>query len=127
MYDGVTGKKFKITCPSGCAKKNGNIFGTLVYLDDSVICKSAVHAGYLDDSTGGDLIFEITNGILHYESLFMNSVHSIAFDHGRRSFVFRSDEEEGLVITCGDTGDEEKFNGELGTRYDVVCPENCSK
>jgi hypothetical protein len=50
MYPGVTGKKFKITCPSGCLSKPGNVIGHMVYLDESVICKAAIHAGYLEDS-----------------------------------------------------------------------------
>jgi len=34
----------------------------MIYLDDSAICKSAVHAGFLDDKVGGSVIVIIANG-----------------------------------------------------------------
>ena len=41
-----------ITCPESCSTKDGNIFGDLEYSEDSVICKTAFHAGALGEKGG---------------------------------------------------------------------------
>jgi hypothetical protein len=38
------------------------VIGTLYYLDESVICRSAVHAGIIDGSKGGKFEMVIVNG-----------------------------------------------------------------
>jgi len=42
----------------------------MIYADDSAVCKSAVHAGYLDDETGGEFLVIIANGEPEYMSSF---------------------------------------------------------
>jgi hypothetical protein len=41
-----------ITCEDSCYDKDGNIFGDGDYSEDSVICKSAFHAGAISDKGG---------------------------------------------------------------------------
>lgn len=40
----------------------------MIYADESSICKSAIHAGYLDDAKGGEFIIIIANGDDSYDS-----------------------------------------------------------
>lgn len=47
---GPTGKAFRVECPRGCGKLDtGSVIGSMIYVDESAVCKSAVHAGFLKD------------------------------------------------------------------------------
>ena len=51
IFSGPTGKSFRVLCPPNC--ETGITIGTMIYLDESNICKSAIHAGFLDFKAGG--------------------------------------------------------------------------
>jgi hypothetical protein len=40
--------------------------GTMVYMDESNVCRAAVHAGLLDDQNGGKFEMIIANGLDFY-------------------------------------------------------------
>jgi hypothetical protein len=62
MFEGPTGKKFRISCPSMCTMKFGVVVGTMIYSDNSFVCAAAVHAGFLEREKGGEAILVIANG-----------------------------------------------------------------
>ena len=49
---GSIGNKFVVLCPSGCSKLKSDIFGSIIYTDNSSICVSAIHYGMLSDKGG---------------------------------------------------------------------------
>lgn len=60
IFEGPTGQKFRVSCPRDCAHQPGVVIGTMIYSDDSFICKAAVHSGQLGVE-GGDVIMEVAN------------------------------------------------------------------
>jgi len=67
IFAGPTGKQFRIQCPKGCGKlETGTVIGSMIYVDESSVCKSAVHSGFLEDKTGGEFLFIIANGEQSY-------------------------------------------------------------
>jgi len=42
--------------------ETGSVIGSMIYVDSSNVCKSAVHAGFLNDEEGGEFMFIIANG-----------------------------------------------------------------
>ena len=54
-FAGPTGKKFRLNCKPNCTE--GTVIGTLYYLDESAICRSAIHAGLIEASKGGTPFF----------------------------------------------------------------------
>jgi len=52
-----------VKCPEGCLHhERGSVFGTMVFAEESSICKAAIHAGFIKDHEGGEVIFVIANG-----------------------------------------------------------------
>jgi len=45
--DSVMGMRYEFTCPAGCARITGRLWGTLLYKSDSYICPAAIHAGVI--------------------------------------------------------------------------------
>jgi len=68
MFEGPTGKRFRLECPKGCAKQAGAVLGSMIYVDESMVCKSAVHSGFLNDFEGGEFVLIVANGESGYES-----------------------------------------------------------
>jgi hypothetical protein len=63
LFVGPTGKAFRVECPRGCgALDTGSVIGSMIYVDESVVCKAAVHAGFVKDAEGGEFLFVIANG-----------------------------------------------------------------
>lgn len=46
------------------------MIGSMIYNDESSVCKSAIHAGFLVNDKGGELIVVIANGEEKYDSSF---------------------------------------------------------
>jgi len=46
----------------------------MIYVDESNVCKAAVHAGFLTDADGGEFLLIIANGEEKYESSNQNEV-----------------------------------------------------
>jgi hypothetical protein len=58
-----------VKCPRNCIKNPlGNVIGTMIYTDDSSICKSAIHSGFLLNDKGGEVLMIIANGEDFYQS-----------------------------------------------------------
>jgi len=66
MFEGPTGKKFRVHCPNNCAHSRAMVFGTMIYYEKSSVCQAAVHSGIMS-ADGGDVILEIANGQAHYQ------------------------------------------------------------
>ena len=44
-FNGILNSKVKVICPKNCHKENQRVWGSLMYKDDSSICKAAIHSG----------------------------------------------------------------------------------
>lgn len=42
-----------VQCPAGCAAASRDVWGTGVYTADSPVCKAAIHAGLITNTSGG--------------------------------------------------------------------------
>ncbi len=87
MFDGPTGKKFRVNCPKACGQNEGLVIGTMIYHDDSYVCKAAIHSGVIDEN-GGDLILTIGNGQQFYPNSKQNGIQSANREEGTKSMVF---------------------------------------
>lgn len=85
-YRGQNGQRVLVTCiPNGSL---GSVWGTGTYTDDSSVCSAAVHAGLIDTVDGGNVMIEITQGEIAYESTSQNGVTSSEWGRWDGSFVF---------------------------------------
>jgi hypothetical protein len=65
---------FKVSCPANCAQKSDNKMSVMgpaaktdsksnrIYVLDSSICGSAIHAGVISDAEGGDILIHLCKG-----------------------------------------------------------------
>ena len=83
---GDPGSIFLLNCPEGCKSMEGSIWGNGIYTGDSLICKSAIHAGVLQDY-GGLVIFIKAPGLTHYESSTNRYITSTNYGGWRSSFL----------------------------------------
>jgi hypothetical protein len=83
------GETFTYQCsPNGSP---GTIWGTDTYTDDSSICTSAVHAGLITLTGGGQVTIEVTPGQDSYEGTDRNGITSLDYGVWGGSFVFVTD------------------------------------
>lgn len=54
-FEGATGKQFRVQCPANCEDADSPVLGTMIYTDNSGICRSAIHAGFINNK-GGEMI-----------------------------------------------------------------------
>jgi hypothetical protein len=66
-FVGPTGKKFRMDCPKGCFEATGTVIGSMIYSDESNVCKAAIHAGKINND-GGPVMMVISNGENKYDS-----------------------------------------------------------
>jgi sugar lactone lactonase YvrE len=94
-----TGDKtsIKVRCPPGCATTDslvGPIYGNMTYVDQSVICKAAIHAGAITRAEGGMFQLIVERGLKEYPGTTQNDVVSTEWTSPRgrkdwyRSFSF---------------------------------------
>lgn len=79
----------KIYCPPGCINVEGDVWGTIIYKDDSSVCAAAIHSGKLE-SNGGS-VYVINYGI--YKDFLgsnLNEILSHSFLSKARSFQLES-------------------------------------
>lgn len=123
---GPTGKAFRVDCPKNCDKAaGGSVIGSMIYNDESSICKAAIHAGFLIAADGGEFIVVIANGEEKYESAFQNGIQSIGYGASARAITFKAAPKI-VSISCDTNGQEAMFGGEVGTNYAVICPKDCT-
>lgn len=126
MFEGETGKQFRVQCPTGCFKVKAVVIGTMIYTEDSSICKSAIHSGIGSKDKPSEFILVIANGEALYEGSLQNAISSASSKDGSRSFIFKKAKQL-TEIDCTTTAQDELFEGPAGTKYSVKCMADCSK
>ncbi|XP_076810416.1 uncharacterized protein LOC143453138 [Clavelina lepadiformis] len=111
---------FLVNCPSSCSHSVGNVWGDVIYTDDSSICRAAIHDRKITDSAGGQVSFRFADGQSAYNGVLKNSIRSFSYGPWRRSMTFSS---KIFTATCEITGQDSLFAGL--TEYVVRCPVNC--
>ena len=73
-----TGDKtsIKVNCPAGCDVTQGKIWGNMTYVDQSYICKAAIHAGVITQQDGGMFQLILQRGQKAYPGVLQNGVMS---------------------------------------------------
>ncbi|XP_053549096.1 mucin-12-like [Bombina bombina] len=78
-----------VKCPAGCLNKDGNVWGTNIFTDDSSICRAGIHSGLITNK-GGPMIMEKKPGQETYEESERNGVKTTKFGCWNASFVLHS-------------------------------------
>lgn len=86
IFRGDPGSIFLLNCPEGCKNAEGSIWGNGIYTSDSLICKSAIHAGVLQDY-GGLVEFIKAPGLSHYETSTNRYITSTNYGGWKSSFL----------------------------------------
>ena len=90
--NGKVGDRFTYDCPPNPEKKQGRVWGTDLYTDDSSICTAAVHAGLITFGKGGKVTVEKRPGVPLYIGSDRRDVASSNYDNRPNpfpgSFVF---------------------------------------
>lgn len=80
---------FIAVCPAGCRSAFGSVWGMGPYTTDSSICRSAIHAGALDDSKGGKVTVTLKPGQGSYSATVANGVASSTWGSYDSSFEIK--------------------------------------
>ncbi|CAK8684965.1 unnamed protein product [Clavelina lepadiformis] len=112
---------FEVTCPSGCVESSGSLWGSIVYTDDSSICRAALHDGRLNDS-GGEITVYKQPGQSSYTGVERNSVTSSSYGSWGSSFSFTQTIPD-LSITCTTIASDARFTSQ--NSFEVTCPSGC--
>ncbi|XP_039252538.2 retinoschisin-like [Styela clava] len=75
-------------CVKGCLTSSVPVKGSIVYTDDSSICKAAIHAGVINND-GGSVQVRRLPGRRYYSSTVHNGIKSTHADHWTHSFSFK--------------------------------------
>lgn len=126
-FTGAPGKIFRVKCPS-CGLVDRPIYGSFIYHPLSSICKAANHGGVLNKESSGYVLVEILGGKKIYNgSIGSQNIISATFGSSEVSFRIKA----GLPptkIDCAEAANSETFiSGAIGTKYVIICPENCAK
>lgn len=64
------------------------VYGSILYRDDSSICRAAIHSGALDDNKGGIVFIGIEKGTNDYKGTLNNKIITSSYNEfWERSFV----------------------------------------
>ena len=91
-----TGKVLTFVCPS-TLNLNQGIWGTDIYLDESAVCKAAVHAGVLTRGTTGQVTIVMGGGADSFEGTSRNGVTSVGYGPWSSTFTFIKNSEAGQI------------------------------
>lgn len=80
------GDRFDYTCPPGVTL--GQVWGSDVYTDDSMVCSAAIHAGLIKQDSGGTVTVQIGPDRLSYVGSQRNGVRSSNFGNFQYSYTF---------------------------------------
>jgi len=108
----ILGSKFVVSCPKNCSRTSTQIFGNIVYSDDSSICVAAIHYGMISD-LGGEVSFVIESGRTNYPRTKGFGILSLEKGSHVRSFRFIGHRS---AISSKFTED---FLGKLEDKWDV--------
>lgn len=85
----ISEQKFRVECIPFCAEKPGRVQGTNIYTIDSSICRSAIHAGVINDGDGGVVKVRILPGQAKYEGSMRNGIESFSAGPSDHSFEIK--------------------------------------
>lgn len=85
----ISEQSFKVECKPFCAEKPGRVQGNGTYTIDSSICRSALHAGVINDGDGGVVKVKILPGQAKYEGGMRNGIESFASGPSEHSFEIK--------------------------------------
>jgi len=76
---GLVRKSYTVVCPSNCLDVNHcvHVKGAGTYTAHSPVCLAAIHAGAIQEGTGGGVLVTIAEGQPRYVAAFKNGVQSI--------------------------------------------------
>jgi len=80
------GMAYMVSCPPGCAGQSINVWGSGPYTADSGLCRAAVHAGALNDQTGGSFQVVMDRGQPAYRGSVQNGVQTQDYGSWGESF-----------------------------------------
>jgi hypothetical protein len=121
--DVKVGDMARLKCPLDCKDSKGSVYGTIVYTIDSSICLSAIHAGLKDIKM---VLIKILPGLSSYPGTLQYGIQSTSIDGAKYSFTLE-EAPQITTIDCKTTAADNQFNGSIGMKYLVNCPQNCSK
>jgi len=73
-FDGAEWSNIKSFCPENCADKKQEIYGNLIYKDDSSICRAAIHSGAITSKKGGLINIILAPGEPSYPPILSNDI-----------------------------------------------------
>ncbi len=82
---GEIGSSHLVNCPPACGD-TGGLWGTDTYTGDSKICRAAVHAGIINDASGGNVVVTIDPGRPAYRGSVRNGTRSHDYGNYPKSF-----------------------------------------
>jgi hypothetical protein len=85
-WRGQTGRIVTLLCPPKFELHT--VYGTDVYTGDSYVCTAAVHAGVIEQATGGMLTIKILEGQVSYAGSTRNGITSMSTETFPGSFTF---------------------------------------
>jgi LCCL domain len=86
QHRGANGRVVPYDCPADGVL--GDVWGTIVYTDDSSVCTAAVHMGLITRAAGGTVRIAIQPGRVSYAGTSQNGVTTQRWDRWDGSFVF---------------------------------------
>ncbi|CAL8286803.1 unnamed protein product [Merluccius merluccius] len=105
-----TSDQLSVYCPAGCKDApynpvKGDVWGNNEqgYRDTSLVCKSAVHAGVVSDSLGGNVSAALQKGRTRYDSTFANGVLSKTGPLSDRKMLFSQECNDNLMASVANT------------------------
>ena len=73
-FEGILNSKVKVMCPKNChLKVDFKVWGSMMYKDDSSVCRAAIHAGQLEAAEGGQVEVGFEKGVNGYTSQYRGS------------------------------------------------------
>ena len=82
-------QSFRVECKPFCAEKPGRVQGNRIYSIESSICRSALHAGVINDGDGGVVKVTVLPGQSKYEGGMRNGIESSAGGPSEHSFEIK--------------------------------------
>ncbi|XP_066301431.1 uncharacterized protein [Branchiostoma lanceolatum] len=122
----LDGDVVTVTCPDGCKQTGGSVWGTVVYTDDSSICRAAIHDGRIEE-TGGDVTIYKLPGRDAYLSSEKNGITTTAYGSWGGSFAFSENpvipevQPSEDTVTCSTEARDMQ-----GESFTIVCPADCA-
>ena len=66
-FQGILNSKVKVICPKNCQLKSEyQVWGSMMYKDDSSVCRAAIHSGQMEAAEGGRVEVGLEKGVNGY-------------------------------------------------------------